>query len=183
MFILKRFGKSKGQALVEAALTAPLIVFFLFTVIWFAGVMLTWQQITGAARYGSDLIAYTDFSQNSIENNIRSYLCDSHTIGRTLNPDRNVLKINVDIKDQPPMDYSINIDSLKNLINYNPFNLLRHFQNIAPSFVAGTSSVEINYEYRLPAVLRIAGRESLTIKARSEVLTGFGGAGQKRRRS
>ena len=180
MFIFKRFGKSKGQALVEAALTAPLIVFFLFTVIWFAGIMLTWQQITGAAKYGTDLIAYTDFSQQSIENNIRNYLCDRNTIGRKLNPDRNVLNIRVDINDQPRMDYRI---SIFNTESYNPLNVLEQIGGIAMPFIENSSSVVITYEYRMPAVFRsLSRRETLKITARSEVLTGFGSAGQKRRR-
>lgn len=179
MFIFKCFGKSKGQSLVEAALTAPLIVFFLFTIIWFAGVMLTWQQITGAARYGTDMIAYTDFSKNSIENNIRNYLCHRNTIGRTLNPDRNILDINVNINDQKPMDYTL---SIKNIQSFNPLNFLEQIQGIAPGFIAEKSSVIITYKYKLPRILRTTGREFLEIKARSEVLSGFGGAGQRKRR-
>ncbi|MDR0819943.1 MAG: pilus assembly protein [Endomicrobium sp.] len=54
MFYFKCFKQSRGQALVEAALIVPPIILFLFTVIWFACVMLTWQQISTAARYGTD---------------------------------------------------------------------------------------------------------------------------------
>ena len=95
MFARKMINGKKGQALIEAALTAPLIIFFLFTIIWFGRVVLTWQQLVGAARYGTDLIAYTPYSEEEISRDIRNYLCHGNNIGRTLDRSTDTLKIEV----------------------------------------------------------------------------------------
>ncbi|MDR0822529.1 MAG: pilus assembly protein [Endomicrobium sp.] len=167
----------KGQAIVEAALTAPIIVFFLLTILWFGRVMLSWQQITTAARYGTDLIANTPFSKTYIENDIRDYLCSDNTIGRILDP--NKLKITVEIKDFPKMDFTISIKELD-----------QFFKSIAGSFeIFGSmlsmqdniSFVEITYQYEFPSILNIIGKDSFELKARSEVLSGTGSAGTKKR--
>jgi len=164
----------KGQALVEAALITPLIVFFLFTLVWFARIMLTWQQIIGAARYGTDLIAYTNFSKSSIENYVISYLCDKNNIGRTLDPDK--LTVEAKIQNQPKIDFSISFSSL---LNFNPQNIIDTLIAVSPA--APMSSVTVTYKYRTPLVLRAAGREYIEIKAVSEVLNGSGSAGEKKR--
>jgi len=177
MFYFKRFGNSKGQALVEAALTAPLIVFFLFMIIWFARIMLTWQQITGAARYGTDMIAYTSFSKEDIGKYITNYLCDKGNIGRTLDSSTATLHIDVNIHDQPPHDYSLSL--IKNIKNFNPVGLADTVKNILP--VVQNSSVTITYTYKTPPVMHIVGIPELNIKAYSEVLSGTGSAGQKKR--
>jgi Flp pilus assembly protein TadG len=41
MVCLKFVKQSKGQALIEAALVVPLIIIFLFAVLWFVRIMLT----------------------------------------------------------------------------------------------------------------------------------------------
>jgi hypothetical protein len=173
---IRRFKHSKGQALVEAALIAPLIVFFLFTVIWFAGVMLTWQQISTAARYGTDLIAYTPFSENYIKSDIKNYLCSTDTIGRILDPDR--LEITIEINDYEAVKYDFDITS--DFLNFNPVNILKSAVGLNPIFVK-KSFVEIKYRYKIPKILKVIGKENIEIKAYSELLTGTGSQGAPKR--
>jgi uncharacterized protein (UPF0333 family) len=166
MIYLKSLKRSKGQALVEAALITPLIVVFLFVIVWFARVMLTWQQISTAARYGTDLIAYTPFSQKYIEEDIKDYLCNPNTVGRTL--DRQKLDVKIEVNDYGPVKYDINVTGLKNIVN-----TLSNFKGLIPVF-SKKSFVEIKYSYKIPSVLKITGKDAIEIKARCEVLSGSG---------
>lgn len=173
MSCLKRFKQPRGQALVEAALIAPLIIFFLFTIIWFVRIMLTWQQISTAARYGTDLIAYTPFSKKYIEDDIKNYLCNTNIIGRTLDPEK--LDIKIEINDYEPFD----VEHVFNIANFNPKNFFNTLKGLT---VFGEKSVvEITYSYKIPEVLKITDRESIKIKARSEVLSGTGSKGAPKR--
>ncbi|MDR0800865.1 MAG: pilus assembly protein [Endomicrobium sp.] len=179
MFYFKRFKQSRGQALVEAALIAPLVILFLFTVIWFARVMLTWQQISTAARYGTDLIAYTPFSKEYIEDDIKDYLCNARTIGRTLDPDK--LDINIEINDYESVKYDFdNIEIISNIVKFNPKDILNMTAGLVPALTK-KSIVEIKYSYKIPKILKITDREDIEIKARSEVLSGTGSQGAPKR--
>jgi Flp pilus assembly protein TadG len=168
---------SKGQALVEAALIAPLIVFFLFTIIWFGSVMLTWQQLVGAARYGTDLIAYTPLSKNAIKQDIINYLCHERTVGRIL--DKNKLDIDVETKDAVPINFTL---SIENIFSSNFVSMVKTVKDI--SMFPDKSYVEVRYKYRFPRVISaISGREEFWLKARSELLSGDASAGYKKRQS
>jgi Flp pilus assembly protein TadG len=171
MLYLKRLKQSRGQSLVEASLIAPLIVFFLFTIIWFACVMLTWQQISTAARYGTDLIAYTSFNVAYIKNDIKDYLCNTKTVGRTLDPEK--LDIKIEINDYESVKYDFDIKDISSITTLNPVNVLNTFKGLIPS-LNQKSFVEITYSYKIPIILKIIGEKNIKIKARSEVLSGSG---------
>ncbi|MCL1972610.1 MAG: pilus assembly protein [Endomicrobia bacterium] len=186
----KIFLKNKnGQALVEAALIAPLMVFFLFTVIWFGRMMLTWQQISGAARYGTDMIAYTDFSKQYIETEIKNYLCNNFTIGRTL--DREKLTVTVSIKDlKEPIDFTLDNFITMEIIK-NPFKLIGELTSkvenvwevLNPKKLItiedNKSSVKITYEYKAPPIMRLLRQENIKLKAYSSVLADTGSPGSR----
>ncbi|AKL97811.1 TadE family protein [Endomicrobium proavitum] len=167
--------RSKGQSLVEAALFMPLIVFFLFAVVWFARVALTWQQLTGAARYGTDLLVYTRYSEDTIKGFIINYLCHSSNIGRTL--DREKLNVVVKANDSQKLDYSLSLD---NIANFSPTELVK----LKDSLLAVNlkkSYVELVYTYKIPPILKFTGRENIEIKARSEILSGTGSSSETKR--
>ncbi|MDR2773077.1 MAG: pilus assembly protein, partial [Elusimicrobiota bacterium] len=157
--LFKNFNNNDGQSLTEAALIMPLVSFFLFTVIWFGQIMLTWQQLVGAARYGTDLISYTPFSKIYIEQDIVNYLCDKKTIGRTLNEDK--LKVVVKIYDVKKMDFTLSLDNISNL---NPLDFISNIGALNP-FTEDKSYVEIVYSYDMPFVFKLMGKESIDIKA------------------
>jgi hypothetical protein len=165
----------KGQSIVEAALIMPLIVFFLFTVIWFAQVLLTWQQLIGAARYGTDLIAYTNFNSSYIKRDIVDYLCNENNIGRILNRDK--LEVNVEIRDADKIDYSLKFDDI---LQFNPLEIFEHIKALNP-LSEDKSYVEIIYRFNLPFVLKAMGKEEIKIRAYCEVLSGAASAGAKER--
>jgi hypothetical protein len=161
-----------GQALFEVALVIPLIIVFLFAIVWFARVALTWQQISTAARYGTDLIAYTPFDKKYIQSDIKDYLCDSNIIGRTLDPEK--LDIKIEINDYEHIKCGFDITSLSNYAS-----VISNLKGLISVFNK-KSFVEIKYSYKIPNVLKIIGKNNIEIKARSEVLTGTGSHGASR---
>ena len=184
----KNLKNKKGQALVEAALIAPLIVFFLFTVIWFGRVMLTWQQLAGAARYGTDLIAYTPYTEKNIEDDIRNYLCHHSNIGRTLSSTTVHVEVHFATPRFPSMNYTSVSNKEYNNENINDFKADSIFGGLT-DIIGGVSQmfagpinmkksmsyVEVSYKYKMPLILS-ALKDDIEIKVRSEVLAGTGNA-------
>ncbi|MDR3195284.1 MAG: pilus assembly protein [Endomicrobium sp.] len=170
--------QSRGQALVEAALVAPLIILFLFAILWFARIMLTWQQISTAARYGADLLVYTHFSVKYIEGDMKDYLCAANTIGRTIDPKK--LTIRIEANDYKPIKYDFDITNSSSFAILNPANLFDALKAFAPG-LSKKSFVEITYAYNIPNILKIIGTDSIKITARASVLSGTGSVGALQR--
>ncbi|MCL2334642.1 MAG: pilus assembly protein [Endomicrobia bacterium] len=186
MFVVKKINNKKGQALVEAALTAPLIVFFLFTIIWFGRIMLTWQQLVSAARYGTDLIAYTPYNEEEIRADVMNYLCSDKTIGRTLSSST----VSIDelhISRFDTIDFTL--FDFGDMNSFNPMEILKKAEVTAKFFkdsvVPDKSFIKISYKYRVPPILRsVSGNtlgEYFEIRVKSEILAGTGSPGENRR--
>ena len=75
---------TKGQAFTEAIFVFPVIIVLIFSVVWFARVLLTWQQLVSATRYGTDMIANTTLSSDDIKKDIENYLTNKMIEGRRL---------------------------------------------------------------------------------------------------
>ena len=78
----------KGQAFTEAIFIFPIIIVLIFSVVWFARVLLTWQQLVSATRYGTDMIANTTLSGEDIKKDIKNYLTNKMIEGRRLDTDK-----------------------------------------------------------------------------------------------
>ncbi len=151
---------NRGQAFLEGVFILPVVVVLIFSVFWFAEVLLTWQQLVSAVRYGTDMIAYTTLSKEDIKKDIENYLTHRMIEGRRLDI-KKIKEINVDIKEYKPMTFNIfevsNVfDSVKGLV--------------FPS--AEMSSVSITYAYDMPRILWWAGKREFEIKTKLEVLAG-----------
>jgi hypothetical protein len=179
MAFLKFVRQSRGQALVEAALIAPLVIIFLSTILWFARIMLTWQQISTAVRYGADLIAYTPFSVKYLKDDITDYLCAKNTIGRTLDPQK--LNIKIETNDYEPLKYDFDITNFSKFAILKPITLFNSLKSFAPG-LSKKSFVEITYSYSIPNMFKVLGRDSIKITARASVLSGSGSAGGLKRK-
>lgn len=157
---------NKGQALTELALIAPVLILFVIAVIWFARVVITWQQMVSASRYGTDMIANTSLSPKEIKEDIQNYLTHRWIQGRKL--DKNKIKeINIDIKDYPKI--SLNIADLP--------NSLANIGQIVKGFVLPSkdlSSVTIKYEYDVPTLMALTGCKKLDLIIESKILSGTG---------
>lgn len=155
-----------GNAFVEAVFILPLMVVMIVSVIWFARVLLTWQQLVSAARYGTDLIANTSINAKDIKKDIENYLTHRMIDGRRL--DINSIKeIKVEIKDYPKIDIDVkDVSKIFNDIN----GLLKGL--FVPD--ADVSTVKIVYSYNLPLIMRFTGLNTFDITVKSSVLSGSG---------
>lgn len=147
---------TKGQALIEGVFVLPILAIIICAVGWFGSVFITQQQLLMAARYGSDLLAYSSLDENSIKREIRNYLTSKNVPGRRLNPDKLT-------------DDKIHI--VNNTEKFNPLFEVYEVEETESLFSRDSSFVEISYDLDVPPFLRI-GKNSLTITERSEVLTG-----------
>ena len=152
----------KGQAFTEAVFIFPVIIVLIFSVVWFARVLLTWQQLVSATRYGTDMIANTNLSRDDIEKDIKNYLTNKMIEGRRLDVDK-IKDITVDIKDYNGIDY--NITDLSNISNF-----------VQGLFIPSNdlSTVSISYSYDLPKIMNVVGMEEFIIKTKLSVLAGSG---------
>ena len=155
-------SNKKGQAFTEAVFIFPIIVVLIFSVVWFARVLLTWQQLISATRYGTDMIVNTSLSSDDIKKDIKNYLTNKMIEGRRLDTDK-IKEINVDIKEYQPVSY--NLTDLSKISNF-----------VQGLFVPANelSTVSISYSYELPKIMNIVGMEEFTIKTKLSVLAGSG---------
>jgi hypothetical protein len=149
---------NKGQAFAEAIFIFPIIIVLIFSVIWFARVLLTWQQLISATRYGTDMITNTNLSSADIKKDIENYLTNKMIEGRRLDIDK-IKEINVDIKDYE-------------LPNYNLTDLSKISNFVQGLFIpsAELSTVSIVYSYELPKIMNFVGMDEFIIKTKLSVL-------------
>jgi len=156
------FHNNSGQALVENILIIPILVVIIVMLFWFAEIMLTKQQLVMAARYGTDLIAYSNLNKDQIKNEIQDYLCGPNVEGRRLDPAR---LIDEDID-----------------VNRKALDPLGGLQYGGSDFDRYSSHVQLYYKFDTPKLFSawdsyIGGGniiKKLRIGARSEVLAGTG---------
>lgn len=153
---------TKGQAFTEGIFIFPVIIVLVFSVVWFAHLLLTWQQLISATRYGTDMIANTSLKKEDIKKDIENYLTHRMIVGRRLDISK-IKEININIVDYAVTD-----------INFLDVNFLF---NVARSlFFPSTelSSVSIVYSYDLPQIMHLVGMKEIDIKTKLFVLTGSG---------
>jgi hypothetical protein len=159
---------NRGQALAESVLLLPLLLVVIIAVMWFCRIVITRQQLVSAVRYGTDMIVHTTLSEQQIRREIRNYLTHHWHRGRTLDPDRlQDEDIAVVINDFPAVDVTLKAYIQKP-------GALRQVLAETVNPLARVSMVEIRYAYAVPPFLRFMGRESLSVSARSAVLSGTG---------
>jgi len=181
-----RFSNNKAQALVETLLIIPVLMVLLVGLFWFSRVLITKQQLLMAARYGTDLIAHTNLSEQQIKKEVRNYLSDKNVEGRKLDPnklgDENiVVKINgFNIPEFDGFEDVINPVKIGQLlINYT--RLLK----MPASYSSELSYVEVFYNFSVPKIFSpsIGFGKTITLSGRSEVLAGTGCAGQNHKKA
>jgi len=156
----------RGQSLIEVVLLLPVLVILMSMVTWFGRIVLTRQMLLTAARYGTDMIYYTDMDASAIKQEIRNYLTDKSVEGRRLRKEKLTDdKINVKINRAP---------TLSPLVFPNAAQILDFSK---------TSYVEVSYEFGVPTIFTAFSSyisnpgelpDSIVVSARSEVLAGTG---------
>jgi len=71
---MKRFRSQKGAALIEAAVTIPLILLIAVGIFEFGRAYQTWQVLTNAAREGARLAVISGSTDANVTTTVRNYM-------------------------------------------------------------------------------------------------------------
>ena len=80
--MLKRLRNQRGAALIETAITIPLVLLVSVSIFEFGRAYQTWQVLTNAAREGARIAVLPDYTDAMVTSTVRTYL----TSGRLSNP-------------------------------------------------------------------------------------------------
>jgi Flp pilus assembly protein TadG len=69
-----RWRSERGAALIEAAITLPLLLFISVGIIEFGRVFQTWQVVTNAAREGARVAVLSGMTDDAVRTRVQSYL-------------------------------------------------------------------------------------------------------------
>ena len=72
--ILKRAGQERGQALIEATFTLPLILLVCVSIFEFGRAYQCWQVLTNAAREGARIAVLPGVTDEAVTSRIQAYL-------------------------------------------------------------------------------------------------------------
>ena len=72
--MLKRFKNQRGAALLETAITIPLILLISVGIFEFGRAYQTWQVLTNAAREGARIAVLPDYTDTDVNNAVRNYM-------------------------------------------------------------------------------------------------------------
>lgn len=73
-----RRGNDRGAALIEAAVTIPLLLVLVVGVFEFGRAFQTWQVLTNAAREGGRMAVVPDADATAVQTRVRTYLSDGY---------------------------------------------------------------------------------------------------------
>lgn len=79
--MLKRIKNQRGAALIETAITLPLVLLVSVSIFEFGRAYQTWQVLTNAAREGARIAVLPDYTDTQVTSTVRNYL----TSGRLTN--------------------------------------------------------------------------------------------------
>jgi Flp pilus assembly protein TadG len=79
--MLKRLRNQRGAALIETAITIPLVLLVSVSIFEFGRAYQTWQVLTNAAREGARIAVLPDYTDAQVTSTVQSYL----TSGRLSN--------------------------------------------------------------------------------------------------
>ena len=71
---MKRMRSEKGAALIEAAITVPVILLISVGIFEFGRAYQTWQVLTNAAREGARMAVITGSTDTDVTTRVRSYM-------------------------------------------------------------------------------------------------------------
>jgi len=151
-----------GQALTETVILLPALALLFCFIVSMSDFVITHQQLLAAARYGTDLVVHSNFSEEQVKEELTNYLTGQSNKGRCLSQEN--LSFNIKINSFP----IINQWSTEG--NY--FNLIK---DLIADPMKYNASVEIKYKLQIfPWIAKITGDQFLYVTARSEVLDGTG---------
>src|SRR4051812_14880889 len=72
--MMKRFRNQRGAALLETAVTLPMIMLVAVGIFEFGRAYQTWQVLTNAAREGARIAVLPDYTDTQVTTTVRNYL-------------------------------------------------------------------------------------------------------------
>ena len=72
--MLKRFKNQRGAALIETAITLPLVLLVSVAIFEFGRAYQTWQVLTNAAREGARIACLPDYTDNQVTTTVQNYM-------------------------------------------------------------------------------------------------------------
>ena len=72
--MMKRFNNQRGAALLETAITLPLILLISVGIFEFGRAYQTWQVLTNAAREGARIAVLPDYTDADVTTAVRNYM-------------------------------------------------------------------------------------------------------------
>ena len=72
--MMKRFRNQRGAALLETAITLPLILLVSVAIFEFGRAYQTWQVLTNAAREGARIACLPDYTDTQVTTTVRTYM-------------------------------------------------------------------------------------------------------------
>ncbi len=79
--MMKRFKNQRGAALLETAITLPLILLISVGIFEFGRAYQTWQVLTNAAREGARIACLPDYTDTQVTTTVRNYLTSGRLPG------------------------------------------------------------------------------------------------------
>ncbi|MFH1714637.1 MAG: TadE family protein [Elusimicrobiota bacterium] len=156
----------KGQAIVETVIFIPILIMLVSMIFWAINVVLTKQQLVSAARFGTDMIYYTEMGEETIKEEIVNYLCGEPGESNN-NEDEDREAVGRKLDTEKIQEIIINIDRSGGLLNL------------------GLSKVSIKYVIDVPKVFTVMAKairaqteddpEGIIIEGKSAILAGFEG--------
>ncbi len=72
--MMKRISNQRGAALIETAITLPLVLLVSVSIFEFGRAYQTWQVLTNAAREGARIAVLPDYTDAQVTSTVRNYL-------------------------------------------------------------------------------------------------------------
>lgn len=85
----KRFKNQRGAALIETAITIPLILLVSVAIFEFGRAYQTWQVLTNAAREGARIAILSEYTDAQVTTTVQNYLNG----GRLANPNSATIQV------------------------------------------------------------------------------------------
>jgi Flp pilus assembly protein TadG len=78
---MRRFRNQRGAALIETAVTLPLVLLVSVAIFEFGRAYQTWQVLTNAAREGARIACLPDYTDTQVTSTVRSYMTSGRLPG------------------------------------------------------------------------------------------------------
>lgn len=107
---MHRWRKERGNALIEAAVTIPILLLIAVGIFEFGRAYQTWQVLTNAAREGARMSVLPNATTGTVESRVRQYMDDGQLPGyasASVNVDRSAT---IDVNGTPTAASEVTVD-------------------------------------------------------------------------